>query len=93
MHSRKYLLFDSNNIWIKKDGDPNFDVTMGSYDGAEICKLVRLYILHVLGENYGKDKIGLYHDDGVTYFGNINGSQAGRIRKEFISIFKTEYKT
>ena len=36
MHSRKSLLFDSNNIWIKKDDDPNFDVTMGSYDGTEI---------------------------------------------------------
>ena len=57
MHSRKFLLFDSNNIWIKKDGNPDFDVSMGSYDGAEIWELVGLYILHVLGENYGKDKI------------------------------------
>ena len=54
IHSRKSLLLDSNNIWIKKDGDPNFDVTMGSYDGPEICKLVSLYILHVLGKKYGK---------------------------------------
>ena len=36
---------------------------MGSYDGAEICDLVGLYILQVLGEKYGKDKIGLYRDD------------------------------
>ena len=63
VHSRKSLLFDSNNIWIKKDSDPNFDLTMGSYDGAEICELVGLYILQVLGEKYGKDKIGLYRDD------------------------------
>ena len=92
MHSRKSLLFDSNNIWIKKDSDLNFDVTMGSYDGAEICELVGLYILHVLGEKYRKDKVGLYHDDGLACFGNINGSQAERIRKKFISIFKTEFK-
>ena len=39
MHSRKSLLFDSSNIWIKNEGDPNFDVTMGSDDGAEICEL------------------------------------------------------
>ena len=92
MHSRKSLLFDSNNIWIKKDGDPNFDVTMGSYYEAEICELVGLYILHVLGEKYGKDKIGLYCDDGLACFGNIKGSQAERIRKELISIFKSEFK-
>ena len=81
MHSRKSLLFDSNNIWIKKDGHPNFDVTMRSYDGAEICELVGLYILDVLGEKYGKYRIGFYRDDGLVCFGNINGSQAERIRR------------
>ena len=81
MHSRKALLFDSNNIWIKKDDEPNFDVTMGSYDGVEICELVVLYILHVLGEKYGKYRIGFYRDDGLVCFGNINGSQAERIRR------------
>ena len=50
VHSRKSLLFNSNNIWIKKGSDPYFDLTMGSYDGAEICELVGLYILQVLGE-------------------------------------------
>ena len=65
---------------------------MGSYDGTEICELVCQYILHVFGEKYGNDKIGLYRDDGLACFGNINGSQAERIRKEFISIFKTEFK-
>ena len=34
MHSRKSLLFDSNSAWIKKNNS-SFDVTMGSYDGAE----------------------------------------------------------
>ena len=67
-HSRKSLLFNSNYIWIKKDENPNFDVTIGSYNGAEICKLVDLYILHVLGEKKIKDKIGLYCDDGLTCF-------------------------
>ena len=92
MHSRKSLLFDSNNIWIKKDGHPNFDVTMRSYDGAEICELVGLYILDVLGEKYGKYRIGFYRDDCLACFGNINGSQGERIRREFISLFKTKFK-
>ena len=56
MYSRKSLLFDSKNIWIKKTGNPNCDVTMRSYDGAEIGELVGLCILHVLGEKYRKIK-------------------------------------
>ena len=79
MHSRKSLLFGSNNISIKKDDDPSFDLTMESYNGAEICELVGLYILHVLGEKYWKDKMGLYCDDSFVSFGNINGSQTERI--------------
>ena len=59
MHSRKSLLFNNTDIWIKKNGDTDFDVTMGSFDGAELCELVGLYILHILGEKYGKHKIGL----------------------------------
>ena len=30
-----------------------FDVTMGNYDGVEICHLVGLYILEKLGEGGG----------------------------------------
>ena len=36
-----------------------FDLIMGSFNGAELCELVGLYILHILGEKYGKHKIGL----------------------------------
>ena len=31
-------------------------------------------------------------DDGLACFGNIKGSQAERIRKEFMSIFKIKFK-
>ena len=34
MDSRKSLLFNNNEIWVKKD-NPNFDVTMGTFDGAD----------------------------------------------------------
>ena len=40
-----------------------FDVTMGSYDEAEICELVDLFILNNLGQKIGKENIGLYRDD------------------------------
>ena len=44
-HARKSLLFDDSGSWIKKDGNLLFDVTMG-IGGAEVYKLVRLYLLN-----------------------------------------------
>ena len=49
---------------------------MGSFDGAEICELVGLYILYILSTKYGKDLNGLYRDDGLACFKNIGGPQA-----------------
>ena len=49
MHARRSLLFHGGATWIKKDGS-DFDVTMGSYDGAEVCELVGLYMLHLLSQ-------------------------------------------
>ena len=40
MHSRKSLLFNNTSVWIKRKGDPDFDVTVGSFNSAEICELV-----------------------------------------------------
>ncbi len=58
MHARKSLLFNNGTTWIKKDSNL-FDVTMGSFDCAEICELVGLFILNNLATKYGKDNIGL----------------------------------
>ena len=58
MHSRKSLLFSGTDVWIEKDGDQDFDVTMGSF-GVEIGEVVSLYILHKLDEKYGKERISL----------------------------------
>ena len=64
---------------------------MGSFDGPEICGLVGIYILNVLGGRYGKERVGLYRDDGLAYFENISGPQAEKIRKDVINIFKREF--
>ncbi len=47
-HARKSLLFNDGKPWTKKDSNSLFDVTMGSYDGAEICELIGLFILNNL---------------------------------------------
>ena len=64
---------------------------MGSFDGAELCELVGLYILHTLGEKYEKNRKGLYHNDGLACFGYTSRPQADRIRKDFIKIFKKDF--
>ena len=51
-HARMSLLFDKDNVWVKKD-NPEFDVTMDSYDGAELCELIGLYLLHLLTKEFG----------------------------------------
>ena len=45
--TKKALLYSEGQPWTKK-GDVPFDVPMGSYDGAEVCELVGLYLLHLL---------------------------------------------
>ena len=50
-HARKSWLFHSNQSWIKKGSD-NFDVTMASYDGVEICELVGIFMLSLLSRVY-----------------------------------------
>ena len=87
MHTRRSLLFHGGATWIKKDGS-DFDVTMGSYDGAEVCELVGLYMLHLLSQRLGIDFVGLYRDDGATAQ-ILSKKQANRARKDIIAIFKS----
>lgn len=48
---------------MKNDGGQLFDVTMGSFEGADDCELVGSYLLDiVLGSING----GLYRDDGLA---------------------------
>ena len=42
---RKSLQFSNNEAKKKKQTETCFDVTMGSFAGVEVCKLVGIYIL------------------------------------------------
>ena len=65
MHAKQALLFHNNQPWTKKDSTDLFDVTMGSYDGAETCELVGTYLLSLLPDQI-KNTVGLYRDDGLA---------------------------
>ena len=44
-HCRKSLLFYKIETWKKKDTDSCFDIIIGSYDGAELCEFIGIYLL------------------------------------------------
>ena len=60
---------------------------MASSDGAEIYKLVGLYILSILGKVYGIQNVGLYRDDTLACLRKICGPASDKIRKDMIRIF------
>ena len=86
IHTKKTLLFNQNEPWVKKDNEL-FDITMGSYDGAECCELVVVYLLSQLKPYYG-NSIGIYRDDGLAVF-NEPPRAIEQIKKNICEIFKS----
>ena len=86
MHSRKTLLFDKDEPGVKRGDSPMFDVAMGCYDGAEVCELVGLFILNKLSSADPNDSMGLYRDDGLAVFKNMNPRSGDKARKVFCKI-------
>ena len=52
---------------------------MESYDGAEICEFVGLYILSFLGKVYGILNVGLYGHDCLACLLKISGPASDKI--------------
>ena len=76
MHCRKSLLVNISDTWIKKEGNYDVDGAMGSFGGAEICKLVGLCILYILSTKYGRNLNRIYRDNGLACSENVSGTQA-----------------
>ena len=51
----------------------------GKFDGAEVCKLVGIYILCFLPKLINKKYCGLYRDNGQLILQNVNGQQIDRM--------------
>ena len=86
LHARKSLLYNKQEPWVKKDS--LFDVTMGAFDGAEVCELVGLFILSILQVEHPDLNIGLYRDDGLGVHRRIPGPALERKKKSIIQLFK-----
>ena len=86
LQAKQSLLFNNGNPWQKRNTDTLFDVTMGSYDGAETCELVGIYMLSQLKEiPYGME-IGLYRDDGLAVI-DQTPQKIEKIKKEICKVF------
>ena len=89
LNARQTLMFTKGKTWSKRNASNCFDVAMGSYDGAEICELVGLFVLDQLKKIVPRQNIGLYRDDGLAVVESTNGPKADKTRKDTIEIFKT----
>ena len=88
--ARKSPLFSKDGTWVKKGDNELFHVTMGSFDGAEVCELVGLYLLDKLSKLLRKDNVGLYRDDGLAAVKSTSGHVLDKMRKNIITLFKKE---
>ena len=56
-------------------------MTMGSYDGCEVCELVGLYVLHRIKEKFPEIDFGLYRDDGLGALKRTPKTKLEKIKK------------
>ena len=62
------------DTWMKKQSGL-FDVTMGAYDGTEVCELVGTYMLSVISKKYNKKDFRLYCGGGLGVVKNKSGPE------------------
>ena len=86
--SWKSLLFYLEKAWKKKESNSCFDVTIGSYDGAELYELIGIFTQSVLEEMINKEAMSLYRDDGLIILNKVTNQNTDKIRKKIIHIFK-----
>ena len=89
MQARKCFLFNENKPWSKKK-NPEFDVTMGAWDGAEVCDLIGLFILSQLTDL--NILAGLFRDDGLAV-SDATPRQLEQIKKKICEIFRKNPET
>ena len=90
--SRKSLLFNKEQTWMKKGSD-QFDVSMGACDGAEVCELVGIFLLNLLGRQYDTENIGLYRDDGCQFLRTAVVRKWKKLRNAYKKYLRTMFWT
>ena len=63
---------------------------MVSYDEVKVCALISIFMLSLLGNEYNRNNIGLYKDDGLVVFKNTSGLPFENFKKTFQKMFKNK---
>ena len=90
-HASKSFLYDEGEPWIKRSN--KFDVTIRSYDEAEVCEVISFFMFSLIGNKYNLNNIGLYSDDELAVFKNISGWQSKKKKKKKRRLFKKCLRT
>ena len=61
---------------------------MGVYDGAEVCELIGIFLLNLLGWQYVTKNIGLHRDYRLSIFKNCSDPQMEKIKKQLQKVCK-----
>ena len=77
-HARKSLLFYHQELWRKTNNSSQFDVTKGSFDGIEVCEIVRCTFFTCRQTN----STTTISDCTETGFTNIGPRTTNRIRNK-----------
>ena len=84
--ARCLFLFLNDQPWVKQE-NPAFDVTIGSFDGAEVAEFVGLFLLHKLTSIMHLSDFALYRDDGLCAL-RCTKRSIDDIRKKIEVLFK-----
>ena len=88
LEAKLSLLFNNRNPWQRTNTNTLFNATIGSYNRAETCELIGIYILLQLKEkSYGME-IGLNRDDSFAVL-NQTPQKIDKIKKEICKVFTT----
>ena len=65
----------------------NFDVSIGAYDGAEICELVGCVLLYSINKIVDPSSHGPYQDEGLIIVDKSTPKKCDDIRKRLYKLF------
>ena len=86
-HPTKSLFYYNNKPWVKQ-GESNVDVTMGAYNGVQVCELIGIFMLPLLSKYINKNQIGLYRDARLANLKNNSDPKEEKLKKKFQKLFK-----
>ena len=72
----------TKEIWIKKGTDDNYDVSMSSSEGVEMCVLVGCLPLYHINIIIDPGHHGFYWDNGLNILDNSTLKKEDMIRKK-----------